>query len=168
MTHWELQKFIFFLWITWHRSSQFDGVDSKIFTNSLLERGASSDFSILYKTKARHTSQVTGNLCIQYLLDHYMWSNFGSSYKQLRMNCPGSRNITPEKLKVSPVTKFYKLSYEEIGKLSISIALFFTNDTKSRLATQTGDSRGPCMLSIVLEYKRIHDISRQQLNVRTL
>lgn len=79
------------------------------------------------------------------------------------MNCPGSRNITPEKLKVSPVTKFHKLSYEEIGKLSISIALFFTNDTKSRLATQTGDSRGPCMLSIVLGYKRINDISRQQI-----
>ena len=79
------------------------------------------------------------------------------------MNCPGSRNITPEKLKVSPVTKFYKLSYEEIGKLSISIALFFTNDTKSRLATKTGNSRGPCMLSIVLGYKRINDISRQQI-----
>ena len=31
---------------TWQRSSQFDGVDNKIFTNSLLDRGASSDLSM--------------------------------------------------------------------------------------------------------------------------
>lgn len=67
---------------TWHRSSQFDGVDNKIFTNSLLERGASSDLSILCNKQKQYTLvRLQENLCFQYLPHQHKRFNYWWSYK---------------------------------------------------------------------------------------
>ena len=101
--------------ITWHRSSQFDGVDNRIFTNSLLERGASSDFSILYKrSKARVVESLQGNLCFQHLPQHKLSDSISdqATKKTWILKKPGIARSTLSKKLCSDVSftnfKLYK------------------------------------------------------------